>query len=86
MGYIPQFETSEEFVWMSRAGMSFQHILQSLTTSPAQRFGASAHSGRVTKGMDADLVVLRDDPAQDATAFSSVRYTIRGGKVIYSEN
>jgi len=35
--------------------------------------------------MDADLVVLRADPAQDATAFSRVRYTIRGGNVIYSE-
>jgi imidazolonepropionase-like amidohydrolase len=86
VGYIPQFGTSEEFVWMSRAGMSFQHILQSLTTNPAQRFGDSTHSGRVAKGMDADLVVLGADPAQDATAFSRVRYTIRGGKIIYSEN
>jgi imidazolonepropionase-like amidohydrolase len=85
VGYIGQFETSEEFVWMSRAGMSFQQILQSLTTNPAQRFGYSTHSGRIAKGMDADLVVLRADPAQDATAFSRVRYTIRGGKVIHSE-
>jgi imidazolonepropionase-like amidohydrolase len=29
-------------------------------------------------------VVLSADPAQDATAFSKVRYTIREGKVIYS--
>jgi imidazolonepropionase-like amidohydrolase len=85
VGYIEQFDTSEEFVWMSRAGMSFQHILASLTTNPAQRFGYSTHSGRIAKGMDADLVVLRADPAQDAAAFSRVRYTIRSGKVIYSE-
>ena len=85
VGYIEQFDTSEEFVWMSRAGMSFQQILESLTTNPAQRFGYSNHSGRIAKGMDADLVVLRADPAQDATAFSKVRYTIRSGNVIYSE-
>ncbi len=84
-GYIEQFDTSEEFVWMSRAGMSFQQILESLTTNPAQRFGYSNHSGRIAKGMDADLVVLRADPAQDATAFSKVRHTIRSGNVIYSE-
>ena len=30
---------TEEFKWMSRAGMSFQGILASLTTNPAQRFG-----------------------------------------------
>jgi len=30
-------------------------------------------------------VVLSADPAQSATAFSEVRYTIRNGKVIYSQ-
>jgi imidazolonepropionase-like amidohydrolase len=85
VGYIEQFDTSEEFVWMSRAGMSFQQILASLTTDPAQRFGSSTHSGRIAKGMDADLVLLGEDPARDVTAFSRVRYTIRGGKVIYSQ-
>ena len=84
VGYTQQFDTSEEFLWMSRAGMSFEQILASLTTSPVERFGYSNHSGRIAKGMDADLVVLRADPKQDATAFSSVRYTIRSGSIIYS--
>lgn len=84
VGYIQQFDTSEEFLWMSRAGMSFEQILASLTTSPAERFGYSNHSGRIAKGMDADLVVLRADPKQDVTAFSRVRYAIRTGIIIYS--
>jgi imidazolonepropionase-like amidohydrolase len=70
---------------MSRAGMSFQGIRASLTTNPAQRFGYAIHSGRIGKGMDADLVVLSADPAQNTSAFSKVRYTIRGGDVIYAE-
>jgi imidazolonepropionase-like amidohydrolase len=86
VGYIEQFDTSEEFTWMARAGMSFRQILASLTTSPAQRFGYSTRSGRIAKGMDADLVVLRGDPAEDVISFSKVRYTIRLGKVIYSRN
>jgi imidazolonepropionase-like amidohydrolase len=85
VGYIEQFDTSEEFKWMSRAGMSFQEILASLTTNPAQRFGYATHSGRIAKGLDADLVVLRADPAQNTSAFSKVRYTIRRGEVIYAE-
>ena len=85
VGYIERFDTSEEFVWLSRAGMGFRAILASLTTNPAQRFGESAHSGRIAKGMDGDLVVLRADPKQDAAAFSKVRYTIRSGRVIYSD-
>jgi imidazolonepropionase-like amidohydrolase len=85
VGYIEQFDTSEEFEWMSRAGMSFQQILASLTTNPAQRFGYSAHCGRIAKGMDADLVVLSADPAQDVNAFSRVAFTIRLGKITFGK-
>ena len=83
VGYIDHFDTTEEFVWMSRAGMTFPQILAALTTNPAQRFGESAHRGRIALGMDADLVVLAADPASDLSAFSKVRYTIRAGKIIY---
>jgi imidazolonepropionase-like amidohydrolase len=84
VGYIEQFDTAEEFAWMSRAGMSFQQILAALTTNPAQRFGYASRRGRIAAGMDGDLVVLGADPAQDAAGFSRVRYTIMGGRVIYA--
>jgi imidazolonepropionase-like amidohydrolase len=83
VGYTDIFDTTEEFKRMSRAGMSFEQILASLTTTPARRLGYSEHAGKVAKGYDADLVVLRNDPAKDTTAFARVRYTIRRGMVIY---
>jgi imidazolonepropionase-like amidohydrolase len=85
VGYIEHFDTAEEFAWMSRAGMSFQQILASLTTNPAERFGFSAHSGCIAKGMDVDLVVLSADPAQDVNAFSRVACTIRLGKIMFGK-
>lgn len=84
VGYIDDFDTSEEFKWMSRAGLSYQQILATLTTNPARRFGYAAHSGRIAKGLDADLVVLSGDPALSISAFSKIRYTIRAGEIIYS--
>ncbi len=84
VGYIEQFDTSEEYVWMSRAGLSYQQILASLTTNPAARFGYANHSGRVAKGMDADLVLLDGDPAKDVSAFAKVQRVVRGGELIYS--
>ena len=83
IGYIDQYDTAEEFTLMSRAGMTMQHILASLTTNPAERFGSSARSGRIAQGMDADLVVLDGDPANDITAFSKVHQVFRQGKQIY---
>jgi imidazolonepropionase-like amidohydrolase len=85
VGYTNHFDTAEEFTLMSRAGMSFQQILASLTTNPAQRFGYSTRSGRIAKGLDADLVVLSADPAQDVTAFSKVAFTLRHGKILFGK-
>lgn len=83
VGYTDVFDTTEEFNWMSRGGMSYQQILASLTTNPARRFGFDQHSGRIAKGYDADLVVLHSDPVHDVTAFADVQCTIRGGSIIY---
>jgi imidazolonepropionase-like amidohydrolase len=84
IGYTDHYDTSLEFTLMSRAGMNFQQILASLTTNPAQKFRHSDRSGRLANGMDADLVVLDADPAQDVAALSKVRLTIRNGNVVYA--
>jgi imidazolonepropionase-like amidohydrolase len=83
VGYIYQFDTSEEYALMQRAGMTFPQILASLTTNPARRFGFADRSGRIAVKMDADLSIFRGDPGTDISAFSRVSYTIRAGKVIF---
>ncbi len=82
-GYIDDYDTTEEFKLMSDAGMTFPQILASLTTNPAGRFGYARRSGRIAKGMDADLVVLGTDPAKDITAFARIDRVIRSGKTVY---
>lgn len=83
LGYITDYDPSEEYQQMKRAGMRFQDILASLTTAPAKRFGRSGRTGRVAAGMDADLVLLAGDPAINIEALTRVRYTLRQGKIIY---
>lgn len=84
VGYITDYDTSDEFRLMSEAGLSFDQILTSLTTAPARRFGMARHSGRIAKGMDADIVLLKADPHTNSQHFADVVYTIRSGKIIYS--
>ena len=83
VGYTDHYDTAEEYSLMQKSGMTFSEILASLTTTPAQRFGYT-RSARIAKGMDADLVVLKSDPAADIAALSHVAYTVRRGKVIYA--
>jgi imidazolonepropionase-like amidohydrolase len=84
VGYMTDYSTTDEFDGMAKAGLSFQQVLTALTTAPAQRFGQSKHTGKISVGMDADLVLLSADPALDLRSFSKVDKTICRGKFIYS--
>jgi imidazolonepropionase-like amidohydrolase len=75
-------DPAEEYYLMAQAGMNFQQILASLTTAPAERFGRK-ELGRIAVGFDADLVVLKNDPAKNIQALTAVAYTMRDGKIIY---
>jgi imidazolonepropionase-like amidohydrolase len=84
VGYITDYDVAEEYRLMSQAGLTPMQILASLTTAPAARFGESQTRGQIADGMDADLVVLSADPANDANNLTKVRYTIRHGQIIYT--
>ncbi|HEV2489456.1 MAG TPA: amidohydrolase family protein [Candidatus Acidoferrales bacterium] len=84
VGFRTDYDPSEEYVQMTRAGMDFLHILDTLTTAPANRFGESKRRGEIKVGMDADLVVLGGNPEQDIRNLARVNFTFRKGQVIYS--
>jgi len=77
------YDPSDEYALMAEAGMSFRQILASLTAVPAERFGESKQLGRIATGLQADLVVLKDDPSKSIRALAGVQYTMRAGKIIY---
>ncbi len=81
VGYVDDFDTTEEFQLMSEAGMSFDDILASMTTIPSERF--SEESARLTVDAPADIVIYEDLASRDVTAFSRVSYTIKDGRVVY---
>lgn len=85
VGYTDVYDTTEEYRLMAGA-LNWREILASLTTAPASRFGHAADKGRIAPGMDADLVILEGDPAQDPAAFARVRDTIRDGRVIWGRD
>ena len=81
VGYMRDYDTTEELEMLRRAGMDFAAVHAALTTAPARRF--ARESGVVETGAAGDIVILADDPASDVTAFARVAVTIRGGRVVY---
>lgn len=85
VGFVTDYDPALEYRLMDRAGLNFPEILATLTTAPAARCGFGQHKGRLAPGMDADLVVLGGDPAEDIAAFTDVRYAIRHGAIVYTQ-
>jgi imidazolonepropionase-like amidohydrolase len=83
VGYMGDYDPTEEYRLMEEAGLDYRAILASLTANPARRFGAGEGNGQIAPGMDADLVLLENDPARDVAALAQVHTTIRGGRVIW---
>jgi imidazolonepropionase-like amidohydrolase len=86
LGYMTDYDPTEEYQRMAEAGLSFDQILAALTVNPVRRFDDAEASGTVETGKAADLVVLGSDPSQRIESFSDVRYTIRAGRVIYERH
>jgi len=83
VGYMIDYDPTEEFVYLQRARLAPAQILAMLTTAPAARFGRANRTGRLAPGFSADVVVLDGDPALDVRAFAKVRVTMRDGRIIY---
>lgn len=83
VGYMTDYDPTEEYQRMSEAGLGFKEILSALTLNPVRRFDDPALKGIVEPGRQADLVILGADPKRDVRHFTNVRYTIRSGQVIY---
>jgi imidazolonepropionase-like amidohydrolase len=84
VGYMTEFDPTTEYQLMSRAGLTPMQILASLTTAPAARWDEANRRGRLETGMDADIVVLDADPAEDVKNFAKVRCVYRGAKPLYA--
>jgi imidazolonepropionase-like amidohydrolase len=86
-GFLPDYDQSEEFRQLMQAGFGFRDVLAMLTTAPAELFHLSQREGKVMRGMRGDLTILSEDPASGhPEAFTRIRYTIRGGNVIWHAN
>jgi imidazolonepropionase-like amidohydrolase len=84
VGYMTDYDPTDEYVSMQQAGLSYAQILASLTTGPAQRFGRAARTGRLAPGLDADVTVVDGRPEDDIRALARVRYTLRSGRLLFA--
>ena len=77
---LPGSTTLLELELLEQAGLSPAEILQAATVRPAEMLGLD-DVGALEVGHIADLVVLREDPLQHASAWRSVEQVMRAGEL-----
>jgi len=71
-----------EAVQLKKAGMSAMDIIKAMTHLSAQCLRIDARTGTVKKDMEADLVVLEQNPLSDITALKKIVMVVNDGKVV----
>ena len=72
----------EELVYrVEKGGQDPHQAVLSATSLAAESLGLGSSVGRIAPGMEADLIAVEGNPAEDITALRRVRFVMKGGKV-----
>ncbi len=75
------FNMHEEMLNWSRAGIDNFSILKAATVNAASFFNESDQWGTITKGKNADMIILDKNPLDDILNITSIKTTITNGKI-----
>lgn len=78
-GGNPGQDMQAEFRELAAAGIPPLDVLRSATTAPATFLGRSTRMGCVAPGMDADFLLLDDDPLLDVNNMAKIAAVVRAG-------
>jgi hypothetical protein len=78
-GFIPGFGDLRNYELLIEAGFSAPQAVQIMTLNGARILGEDSRIGSVVPGKDADLVVIRGNPAAKASDIRNVSLVFRGG-------
>ncbi|RTE51793.1 amidohydrolase [Arenibacter aquaticus] len=69
---VPGFSIHHEMEGMIEAGLTPLEILQSGTKNPAMYFGMEDSFGQIKEGMDADMVLINNNPLNNISALKEI--------------
>jgi len=72
----------EELVYrVEKGGQDPHQAVVSATSLAAESLGLGSSLGKIAPGMEADIIAVEGNPAEDVTALRRVRFVMKGGKV-----
>lgn len=80
-GVLPGISTQLELVMHQEAGLDPIDVLRAATSTAGEVFGRTGEFGTLSRGAQADLLVLDADPRDDIGNLRKIRHIIRAGRL-----
>jgi len=76
---------ADEALYMQKAGLLTMTILKIMTSGSAKCLGIEKLTGAIKKGMEADIVILGQNPLASLEALKDIRMIVNDGKVVVTK-
>jgi imidazolonepropionase-like amidohydrolase len=82
VGVFAHGQNVRELELMVEFGMSPANVLMSATSINAKVFHLEKEIGRLAKGLQADIIVVKGDPTKDISSLRSIEWMMKGGTIL----
>lgn len=81
----PGHTMADEALYLNKAGMPAMDVIKAMTYTSAQCLDVHNRTGSIKKGMEADLVILKQSPLKDLSALHDILMVVNNGQIVVNK-
>lgn len=82
---VPGITLFNEAAQLQEAGLPVMEIIKAMTSKSARCLNIDSHTGAIKKGLDADIVVVGQNPLENIAALQDIKLIINNGKIVINK-
>lgn len=80
-----ELSMADEALYLQKAGLTSMNIVQMITSGSATCLGIDKRTGSIKKGLEADIVILAQNPLTSLEALRDIRMIVNDGKIVFNK-